>query len=58
MADSPTNPSWLDKGDNAWQLTAGSLVALQSIPGLVCIYAGKSLNALQIVCYEADINLA
>jgi Amt family ammonium transporter len=26
---------WLDTGDNAWQLTAASLVALQSVPGLV-----------------------
>ncbi|KAK9335250.1 hypothetical protein LIPSTDRAFT_117880 [Lipomyces starkeyi NRRL Y-11557] len=32
--------SWLDTGDNAWQLTAGSLVGLQSIPGLVVLYAG------------------
>ncbi|KAK9319768.1 ammonium transporter AmtB-like domain-containing protein [Lipomyces orientalis] len=31
---------WLDTGDNAWQLTAGSLVGLQSIPGLVVLYAG------------------
>src|ERR1700733_8185221 len=36
----PTNPDWLNKGDNAWQLTAASLVALQSIPGLVVLYAG------------------
>jgi Amt family ammonium transporter len=28
---------WLDTGDNAWQLTAGSLVALQSVPGLVVL---------------------
>lgn len=35
-----TNPSWLDTGDNAWQLTAASLVGLQSIPGLVVLYAG------------------
>jgi Amt family ammonium transporter len=35
-----TNPAWLDKGDNAWQLTAASLVALQSVPGLVVLYAG------------------
>jgi hypothetical protein len=33
-------PEWLNSGDNAWQLTASSLVALQSIPGLVVIYAG------------------
>jgi ammonium transporter, Amt family len=31
---------WLNTGDNAWQLTAGSLVGLQSIPGLVVLYAG------------------
>ncbi|KAK9449712.1 ammonium transporter AmtB-like domain-containing protein [Limtongia smithiae] len=31
---------WLDTGDNAWQLTAGSLVGLQSIPGLMVLYAG------------------
>jgi len=37
---SATNTSWLDHGDNAWQLTAGSLVGLQSIPGLVVLYAG------------------
>lgn len=37
---SPTAPDWLEKGDNAWQLTAASLVALQSIPGLVVLYAG------------------
>lgn len=35
-----TDPSWLDTGDNAWQLTAGSLVALQSMPGLAVLYAG------------------
>jgi Amt family ammonium transporter len=37
---SPTNPAWLNHGDNAWQLTAASLVGLQSIPGLVVLYAG------------------
>jgi Amt family ammonium transporter len=35
-----TNPDWLNKGDNAWQLTAATLVALQSVPGLVVLYAG------------------
>jgi Amt family ammonium transporter len=33
-------PDWLDTGDNAWQLTAASFVALQSVPGLVILYAG------------------
>jgi len=33
-------PDWLDTGDNAWQLTAASFVALQSVPGLTVLYAG------------------
>ena len=36
----PLAPPWLDSGDNAWQLTAGTFVAFQSIPGLVVLYAG------------------
>ncbi|CAF9941939.1 MAG: hypothetical protein ALECFALPRED_009426 [Alectoria fallacina] len=36
----PVAPAWLDPGHNAWQMTAGTLVALQSIPGLVVLYAG------------------
>lgn len=31
-------PDWLNKGDNAWQLTAATLVGLQSVPGLVILY--------------------
>lgn len=34
----PSVPSWLNKGDNAWQLTASTLVGLQSMPGLVILY--------------------
>lgn len=37
----PTEPDWLNKGDNAWQLTAATFVGLQSFPGLVVLYAGK-----------------
>ena len=33
-------PEWLNSGNNAWQLAAGTFVALQSIPGLVVLYAG------------------
>src|SRR5436190_5688214 len=33
-------PDWLNKGDNAWQLTAATLVGMQSIPGLAVLYAG------------------
>ncbi|KAL1539712.1 Ammonium transporter 2 member 5 [Salvia divinorum] len=32
------NPAWMSKGDNAWQLTAATMVGLQSIPGLVILY--------------------
>ncbi|XP_008805028.1 ammonium transporter 2 member 1-like [Phoenix dactylifera] len=35
---SPAAPEWLNKGDNAWQLTAATLVGLQSVPGLVILY--------------------
>lgn len=30
---------WLNNGDNAWQMTAATLVGLQSMPGLVILYA-------------------
>ncbi|XVE97124.1 hypothetical protein REPUB_Repub02eG0283700 [Reevesia pubescens] len=32
-------PPWLNKGDNAWQMTASTLVGIQSMPGLVILYA-------------------
>ncbi|CAJ1969439.1 unnamed protein product [Sphenostylis stenocarpa] len=32
------SPEWMNNGDNMWQLTAGSLVGLQSVPGLVILY--------------------
>ncbi|CAK9195347.1 unnamed protein product [Sphagnum troendelagicum] len=31
-------PDWLNKGDNAWQMTAATLVGMQSVPGLVVLY--------------------
>ncbi|KAK4688522.1 ammonium transporter, Amt family, partial [Tremellales sp. Uapishka_1] len=37
-----TGPDWLNNGDNAWQLTAATLVGLQSVPGLMLLYAGIS----------------
>ncbi|KAF6146982.1 hypothetical protein GIB67_036701 [Kingdonia uniflora] len=37
-ASLPSVPPWLNKGDNAWQMTAATLVALQSMPGLVILY--------------------
>jgi Amt family ammonium transporter len=33
-----TLPDWLNKGDNAWQMTAATLVGMQSVPGLVILY--------------------
>ncbi|XVE76598.1 hypothetical protein DITRI_Ditri12bG0185800 [Diplodiscus trichospermus] len=35
----PAVPAWLNKGDNAWQMIASTLVGLQSMPGLVILYA-------------------
>ncbi|KAI3891214.1 hypothetical protein MKW98_007519 [Papaver atlanticum] len=32
------SPLWLNKGDNAWQLTAATFVGLQSVPGLILLY--------------------
>jgi hypothetical protein len=37
----PTEPDWLNAGDNAWQLSAATFVGLQSLPGLVVLYAGE-----------------
>src|SRR3954468_14356086 len=50
------NPSWLNHGDNAWQLTAATLVGLQSVPGLMIIYAGLvkkkwAINSAFMVLY-------
>jgi Amt family ammonium transporter len=33
-------PSWLSPGDNAWQMTAATLVGLMSVPGLAVLYGG------------------
>jgi Amt family ammonium transporter len=33
-------PHWLNPGDNAWQVTAATLVGLMSVPGLVVLYGG------------------
>ncbi len=32
--------NWLNSGDNAWQLTAATIVGIQSVPGLVVLYGG------------------
>src|SRR6266566_2623587 len=33
-------PSWLNPGDNSWQMTAATLVGLMSVPGLAVLYGG------------------
>lgn len=33
-------PSWLNAGDNSWQLTSATLVGLMSLPGLAVLYGG------------------
>lgn len=38
LNNQPSLPDWLNKGDNAWQMTAATLVGLQSVPGLVILY--------------------
>ncbi|CAK9179768.1 unnamed protein product [Ilex paraguariensis] len=32
------SPEWLNKADNAWVMTAATMVGLQSVPGLVILY--------------------
>lgn len=49
-------PDWLDNGDNAWQLTSATLVAMQSLVGLSAIYAGMvkkkwAINSMFMVFY-------
>ncbi|XP_057497367.1 ammonium transporter 2 member 4-like [Actinidia eriantha] len=50
------NPDWMNKADNAWQLTSATLVGLQSIPGLVILYGGMvkkkwAVNSAFMVLY-------
>ncbi|KAE8692801.1 Ammonium transporter 3 member 1 [Hibiscus syriacus] len=35
----PSVPPWLNEGDNAWQMTASTIVGIQSMPGLLILYA-------------------
>src|ERR1700757_4521581 len=46
-------PSWLTPGDNAWQMTAATLVGLMSVPGLAVLYGGAmqkrwSINSMML----------
>ncbi|KAH9306532.1 hypothetical protein KI387_010936, partial [Taxus chinensis] len=38
QTDDLGKPAWLNPGDNAWQLTAATIVGMQSVPGLVILY--------------------
>ncbi|RWR77436.1 ammonium transporter 3 member 1 [Cinnamomum micranthum f. kanehirae] len=40
LAPTVATPEWLNKADNVWQLTAATLVGLQSVPGLIILYGG------------------
>ena len=33
-------PSWLNAGDNSWQMTSETFVGLMSLPGLAVLYGG------------------
>ncbi len=33
-------PSWLNSGDNTWQIVAATLVGLMSLPGIAVLYGG------------------
>ena len=35
-----SDKAWLNTGDNAWQLTAATFVALMSVPGLAVLFGG------------------
>jgi Amt family ammonium transporter len=55
-------PSWLNSGDTSWQLTAATLVGLQSVPGLAILYAGLmkrkwALNSALMVIYAFAMTL-
>ncbi|MEY2333559.1 ammonium transporter [Acidithiobacillus ferrianus] len=50
------HPSYLSPGDTAWQITAATLVGLQSVPGLAILYGGVvkkkwALNSAMMVFY-------
>ena len=56
------DPTWLNAGDNAWQLTAATLVGLMSIPGLAILYGGAvqkkwAVNSAMMAFYAFSIVL-
>jgi Amt family ammonium transporter len=60
--DITSGPSWLNAGDNGWQLTAATFVGLQSVPGLAILYSGLmkrkwALNSSLMVLYAFAMTL-
>ncbi len=56
------SPSYLNPGDNGWQLTAATFVGLQSVPGLALLYGGIvkkkwAVNSAMMVFYAFAIVL-
>jgi len=49
-------PSWLNAGDNAWQMTAATFVGLMSLPGLAVLYAsqGRWKEAVEAADQDRD----
>lgn len=50
------DPTFVNSGDNAWQLTAATLVGMMSIPGLAILYGGAvqkkwAVNSAMMVFY-------
>ena len=56
------DPSWLNPGDTAWQITAATLVGIMSVPGLAILYAGLmkrkwAVNSSLMVVYAFAMTL-
>jgi Amt family ammonium transporter len=56
------DPSWLNSGDTAWQLTSATLVGIMSVPGLAILYAGLmkrkwAVNSSLMVVYAFAMTL-
>lgn len=56
------DPRYLNPGDNAWQLTAATLVGMQTVPGLAILYGGLvkkkwAINSAMMVVYAFSIVL-
>ena len=54
--------SWLNPGDNAWQMTAATFVGLMSLPGLAVLYGGVmqkrwSVNSMMLTFVAFCITL-